>query len=271
MNGASPTFKVESGVMAQDGPALPFLLGVPASVDPATPVAVCVHGVTRNADRHFDAFAPLADAARWMLLVPTFGADDYPDYQRLGQCGRGPRADLSLIELLRQIRSRFGLLEQAIHLFGHSGGAQFVHRFAMAHPSRVARYAISAAGWYTLPDATLKYPYGTLGAPFAGDAVALDAFLAIPGIVFVGARDRNDGPTLRRNEALDRQQGASRVDRAQRWQRAVNRRALEAGLDTRLGLRQLDDCAHSFSGLVRRARLHELAWQFLSEPRRIDA
>lgn len=271
MNGASPTFNVERGVLAQDRPALPFLLGVPVSVNPATPVAVCVHGVSRNADRHFEAFAPLADAARWILLVPTFGPDDYPGYQRLGRCSGGPRADLSLIELLKQIRSRLGLPETAIHLFGHSGGAQFVHRFAMAHPSRVARYAISAAGWYTLPDATLNYPYGTLGAPFTSDAAALDAFLAIPGIVFVGARDRNGGPTLRRNEALDRQQGASRVDRAQRWQGAVNRRALEAGLDARLGLRQLDGCAHSFNGLIRRARLHELAWQFLSELRRIDA
>ena len=46
------------------------------------------------------------------------------------------------------------------YLFGFSGGAQFAHRYVLAHPDRVAAAGIGAAGWYTFPDSATPYPYG---------------------------------------------------------------------------------------------------------------
>ena len=46
-------------------------------------------------------------------------------------------------------------------LFGHSAGAQFVHRFLLFKPNAKVRYALAAnAGWYTVPDQNLPFSYG---------------------------------------------------------------------------------------------------------------
>src|ERR671922_157281 len=171
-------------------PGLRYLIRVPEEINEATPVVACIHGIRRAAQAHFQAFAPLAGQAGWLLLVPLFAAEAFPDYQRLGRPGKGRRADLALIGLLAQLKSSLSLRVEALRLYGHSGGAQFVHRFAMAHPDRVARYALSAPGWYTFPDDSLEYPYGLAAAAAQGIRLHLGDFLAIPGAVFVGSADR---------------------------------------------------------------------------------
>lgn len=256
---------VERGLLERAGAALPFLLGVPADAGAATPILVCVHGVRRNVQAHFDAFRPLAAAARSLLVAPSFEASRFPGYQRLGQGAL--RADLALIDLLTLLAERFGSARPKAYFFGHSGGAQFVHRFAMVHPTRVARYAVSAAGWYTMPDPALTYPLGTHAGPM--DPGALDAFLRIPGLVFVGERDRNPGPMFRSDAELNLAQGHSRIERATRWECAVNRRALDSGLAPPLALCRIEGCAHGFAGLIRRGALHEKALEFLA-PGRVD-
>ena len=120
---------------------------LPEIVQADTPLLVVVHGISRNAAEHLDRFAPLARAAGVAVLAPLFEAATFPDYQRLGARGRGRRADLALRARLDAIRREIGLSPRRIHLFGHSGGGQFVHRYAMAYPEQVAGYVVSAAGW----------------------------------------------------------------------------------------------------------------------------
>jgi poly(3-hydroxybutyrate) depolymerase len=262
---------MQSGELLSFGPGLRYLLGIPKEISEATPVVASIHGVRRNVQEHFQAFAPLAEQAGWLLVVPLFAADAYPDYQRLGRPGKGGRADLSLIELVARLRSQFSLPERAIHLYGHSGGAQFAHRFVMAHPDRVARYAISAPGWYTFPDESLDYPYGLAQAATQCEPLDPGAFLKIQGTVFVGSADYRSGPNLRCNPIVDLNQGAHRLERAKRWTVAMNATAKQMGLAEPLQLQQLQDGAHSFSGLVRRNKLHERVWEFLTQSRRADA
>jgi poly(3-hydroxybutyrate) depolymerase len=56
-----------------------------------------------------------------------------------------------------------------LHLSGYSGGGQFVHRFMLVHPGRVARVAVGAAGWYTFPDPALDWsiPAGSSRGPIS--------------------------------------------------------------------------------------------------------
>ena len=74
----------------QDGAAGSAGLGYSLHV-PERPVAgllVAVHGRSRQAAEMLQAFRPHADARRWALLVPTFAAPPFDDYQRLGREGR---------------------------------------------------------------------------------------------------------------------------------------------------------------------------------------
>jgi pimeloyl-ACP methyl ester carboxylesterase len=216
---------------------------------------IAVHGVRRNALEQMQAFAPRARERACHLLVPCFDGQHYPDYQRLGRPGHGQRADLHLIALVAGLAGEHGFDPSDLRLFGHSGGAQFVHRFVMAHPDMVRRYALSAPGWYTFPDETLQYPLGTGHAPAEFPRLEAWRYLRVPGRVFVGQREHAHSRLLRRNERLDQTQGRTRLDRARSWVRAMQLAARSQCLQASLDLVELPDGAHGFGGLVRRTDL----------------
>lgn len=255
--------------MIEFRPGLRYALEMPAEPGPDTPVVVAVHGISRNAPDHHAAFAGLARSCGAILIVPLFDTTEFRDYQRLGRDGRGQRADLALMSLIDGVLSSRSLPGRRFHLFGHSGGAQFAHRFVMAHPERVARYAISAAGWYTFPDDSTDFPYGLRHPPSGIDMSRQRLFLSVPGRVFVGMHDQRRGTSLRQHERVDAEQGRTRIERAMRWTAAMNARARALDLRPPLDLRQLPGSGHSFGGLVRRAALHEQVWAFLLESRQL--
>ncbi|HET8996902.1 MAG TPA: hypothetical protein VFN42_09560 [Acetobacteraceae bacterium] len=226
-------------------------LFLPDALDPTTPLLVCVHGISRNAEEHLSNFAPLAAAHGVAVLTPVFAPAPFPDYQRLGRQGRGLRADLVLRAMLDRLGEQCGLAPERIHLFGHSGGAQFVHRYAMAYPTQVARYVVSAAGWYTLPDCSLPYPFGTaLDWNLPGIAFDPSAYLRVPGAVLVGTKDRRRGTTLRQAPFLDAAQGRTRIERAKHWVAAMNAAATARGLLPPLSFELVPGAGHRFGEMA---------------------
>jgi len=134
----------------------------------------------------------------------------------------------------------------------------------MARPAEVERYVVSAAGWYTLPDRRLNFPFGigpTEDLPgFEPDP---RAFLAVPGCVFVGAHDTRRGRTLNQMERLDAEQGPTRLDRGRRWAAVMNRTAVTLHLPPPIKFGVLPDAGHLFSSMTRRGGLAVAAFEFL--------
>ena len=85
-----------------------------------------------------EMFAP--DEAFW--LFPTF---EIPYHFLL------PDADKQLIELVEAAQN-CGDCAGPLVIIGHSGGAQFAHRFALRYPQRVGAAIVLAAGCWTNPD-----------------------------------------------------------------------------------------------------------------------
>lgn len=238
-------------------------LFLPDSLDRTTPLLVCVHGISRNAEEHLRNFAPLAAAHGVAVLAPVFAPAPFPDYQRLGRPGKGLRADLVLRAMLDRLAEQYGLAPQRVHLFGHSGGAQFVHRYTMAYPDQVARYVVSAAGWYTLPDSTLPYPFGTdTDQSLLGIAFDAPAFLRVPGAVMVGTQDRGRSASLRKAHFLDAAQGRTRIERAERWVAAMNDAATARGLLPPLRLELVQGAGHRFRKMAEQGAVAR-AFRFL--------
>ena len=204
---------------------------LPGSGGDQAPVFVAVHGISRNAGEHAELFAPYCEDHDVALVAPLFDGEQGKDYQRLGRLGRGARADRALESILEEIELMTGAVATPLHLFGFSGGAQFVHRYTMAHPHRVARAVIASAGWYTFPDARKRYPYGIRASRDLPD-VRFDPeeFLQVPMTVIVGDRDITD-EDLRRTKRVNRQQGGTRLDRARNWVDAMHGAARAYHLD----------------------------------------
>ena len=228
----------------------------PRSASAPLGTLVSVHGVTRRALEQLAYWAPFAEQLGLTLVAPRFARETFPGYQRLGAKAGGLRSDAALLQLLETLRGDGRLGSGPVFLFGYSGGAQFVHRFLMAHPQAAAGAVAAAAGWYTFPDRVTPFPYGlaTSRKPLASH---LDSFLQKPLLVAVGEADIDRDRQLRRRPWMDSWQGRTRLERAERWTEALHQEARRRGVGSAISLCRLPGAGHSFVECMRAG----MGWQ----------
>ncbi|MEO5988359.1 MAG: hypothetical protein ABIU54_13975 [Candidatus Eisenbacteria bacterium] len=239
-------------------PQQEYLLYVPHGAGRGAPILVTVHGISRNVEEHAKLFAPYAEQHDVVLVAPSFTSERNEGYQRLTNEGVGKRADRALEAIVAEVAASTGADGRKFRLFGFSGGAQFAHRYTLAHPERVISAAIGAAGWYTFPDPRTPYPYG-LGPSADRSDLRFDPerFLRVPIVVFVGKEDTAGGESLRRNPQLNRQQGTTRLARARRWVAEMNRAARSRGLPPPASCQEVAGIEHSFGQFMKEGGLGE--------------
>jgi pimeloyl-ACP methyl ester carboxylesterase len=243
---------------------LQYFLHRPQRVAADLPPLVAVHGISRNAERQLAVFQRLSESSGRLLIAPLFDKARYQGYQRI-KPGR-LAADRALICLLETLSRDCGQECGRIALFGFSGGAQFAHRFALFHPERVAQLALASAGWYSFPTENAPFPYGVGRRGARAPAVRLGAFLAIPKLLLVGENDRERDPSLRAKPAVDIRQGADRLERARRWQAALEAAARRLGVKAPLQLATLPQSGHDFEECVEKGGLAERLEAWLARP-----
>ena len=239
----------------------------PSNPVPAPPVVI-LHGISRNAGDLARLFSPEAERTGRTLVVPYFSEDAWPTFQR--PC-KAARPDQALLALLDAVAATLPGRAGPVDLFGHSGGAQLAHRFAMLYPHRVTALHLVAAGWYCLPDETMPYPYGLApGTDRAGVTWArrhtdgLREFLRLPVSVYVGSRDVARDPALRTTSALDAGQGRNRHARARAYVAALTAAADRIALPARARFVELPECDHD---VVRAITRNDLAARVLDARR----
>ena len=78
--------------------------------------------------------------------------------------------------------------------------------------ARFNKVIFSAAGWYTVPDYSVTFPYGFVDSPL--ENTALSSIFSNSFTIQIGILDNQpSAPSLRRNSVVD-QQGNNRFDRA---------------------------------------------------------
>ena len=249
--------------LALDGPlqglTLPIHAYRPGGGAGDRPVVMVMHGVTRAAPDYMDSWVGLAERFDFCLLVPEFTRADWPGSRtyNLGNLfarGRDP---------LPPEASSFAVIEQAFDaalpvlgstarrysLYGHSAGAQFVHRFVtLTGAPRVDRAVAANAGWYTLPDPSLDYPYGLGG--LERDPETLRAAFATEMTVLLGERDNDpNAPDLRRTPEA-RAQGAHRLARGHHFIEAARTQADQRALPFAWSLQEVPQIGHNDRGMA---------------------
>jgi len=262
----TPAERVECHRSAGAG-RLRYYLFVPSDLQADARVLVAVHGVSRRAGQQARAYAAFAERHGMVVVAPRFSSRRFPRYQRLRcRAGGGVSPVRALHAVLDEVAARTGTDTHRLYLAGHSGGGQFVHRYAMLYPRRCAAVAVGAAGWYTLPEPALRWPLGidrTAQRARGGRSAFMNRFLRVPMAAFVGEQDLSRAPPFNTARVLDRQQGPTRVDRARTWVESMRAAAAAAGLATRYRFELLPDCGHDFGVCARRGGLAERVGAFL--------
>ncbi len=243
---------------AWDGPALTVYAVEPDGLDSAAPVVFVMHGVGRNADEYRDNWIEIAQQYGVRVYAPQFTQRDFPgaDAYNLGGVEPGRARTVgafdSIEPLFDYIRETRGVTAGTYNIFGHSAGAQFVHRLSCFTASPRMAMAIAAnAGWYTLPTTDAEWPYGLGG--IGKDVCNAADWLSRPLVILLGDADTDpNDPNLRRTpEAMA--QGEHRYARGLFFFNTARELADREGLPFAWRVGTVKDVAHDNGAMARAA------------------
>jgi hypothetical protein len=189
-----------------------------------SPIVFVFPGQNRNANDYLQSWIQLADQYQIMVFSFEFTDDYYPNstsYQ-LGfirdfnsNFNNEDVWTFSAIEpVFDKIKTNLNYKGNSYNMFGHSAGAQFVHRFIQFKPlSRVDKAVSANAGWYTLPDTTIDFPYGLKGTSINANDLQNSFLKTLEVHLGQNDNDPND-PYLNTTDGANRQ-GAFRLSRGQ--------------------------------------------------------
>ena len=247
------------------GPAVPVQVFVPEGADRDTRIVIVMHGASRDLPLYFADWRAAAVEQGFIVAVPYFSKEDFRGSARynLGHVfdpeTREPRSPhtwtFAAIEpLFDALVERLGGRQTDYTLFGHSAGSQFVHRFLYyVTDARVSRAIVANAGWYTMPDFGVAYPYGLAGSGVPESVLA--GYFGRDIVVLLG-----DADTVREDEDLRKTpeaelQGRHRFDRGHTFFRVARARAAELGVDFRWRLQVVPGATHSNAEMTPAAAL----------------
>jgi hypothetical protein len=196
---------------------------MPSSFSEDTSVIIVIPGSGRNANDYRDSWVQSAEKYNLLVLSPSYPKGDY-DYAAYGLGGvvkelnlKNPKIErlngriskyrmndedieFSFVnnksdwifgdfdKIFGSVRSIVGSKQINYDLFGHSAGGQILHRYAIFNSSSKANRIVAAnADFYTLPDASVRFLFGTLGTPLSQNDI--NTSFASKLVVLLGESD----------------------------------------------------------------------------------
>ncbi len=243
----------------------------PESVDVDSPILFVMHGNGRNATGYRDVWIPLAEEYGFLLIVPEFSADQYSSSRTYHQgnirAASGAAIDstywsFTTVEaIFDEVRERTGSNRTLYNIYGHSAGSQFVHRMLQLMPgARVAEAVAANAGWYTLPDDEVDWPYGLGGLSSQVTAdVRLTNALGRKMTVLLGELDIDTEDSDLRTTPEAMEQGPHRFARGQYFYEYARRVTEDRGVPFNWSIQTVPGVAHS-NGLMAPAAAAAMTW-----------
>jgi predicted esterase len=231
---------------------------------PDDPIVILLAGGGRNGSDYRDSWIEAAERFDLLLLAPSFDETQFPGPIRYNLAGMiGNDADVSTLRnftlappetwlfsdieaIFDQAVARTGSVQTRYDLFGHSAGAQIVHRMVLFAPETRIHTAVAAnSGWYTAPTPDVPFPYGLggLSLPRAALARAYSRDL----VLLLGEQDdaRETRGHLRESPEADAQ-GKHRLARGQNFHAVATREGARLGIHPNWRLEIVSGVGHDY-------------------------
>jgi len=230
----------------------------PKQCDSTCPILFVLHGAGRNASDYRDYWELPADRFGFLVIAPEFSDKHWPKAAAYNLGGVAENADrgkwtYSVIEhLFDEMRDG----QRDYRIFGHSAGAQFVHRMLFLLPDNRASVAVVAnAGWYAMPEwrkdrKAAPWPHSLVESP-AGES-HLRAALAKKVFVLLGEADTVADANFEKGDE-EMKQGANRVERGENFFGAATGAARDLGVKLGWELSYVPGVGHDGAKMSRAA------------------
>lgn len=239
----------------------------PDTVTASTDVLIVFHGTSRTASSYRDAWVQAATDGGYIVIAPEFGEQDFPEslaYQEgyvlddLGNLRPDDVWTFAAIEpLFDAVRQATGTRVSTYAMYGHSGGAQFLHRFLMLMPdAHYSRVVAANAGWYTLPQMTRNYPVGLGAVPVT--STDLGSALQKRLVILLGTEDTDPNDPTLPTSSVAMEQGPNRLERGRYFFARSQEAAAGLGVPLAWRIEYVDGVGHDNRGMIAAAK--DLLW-----------
>lgn len=234
----------------------------PAKWTSDQPIVIVQHGMQRNAQEYRDGWITYANQYNLLVVCPEFSEEKFPGvrYYNTGNISDSDESTgilepkdkwvFSVIDhVFNEVRVRSGSTSKNFTLFGHSAGAQLVHRYVLFAGETQANRIISAnAGWYTMPDINTDFPYGIKNMSLSKEDLA--GIFAKPVTILLGEKDNNPNYKVLRHTSQADAEGLNRFERGNRFFSEAKEKAAELGVPFNWKLITVPGIGHSDIGMA---------------------
>jgi len=206
-----------------DKPDVELFYLSPQNINKNTEVLFVIHGNSRNAKGYLKKWIPLIENKNIIVVAPLFTRESYRYFALLESASSSGKVNKNSDDYLNNsislffnfFKNRFLLSADTYKMYGHSAGAQFIHRYMLlSNDYRISNTVIANAGWYTFLNGS-KFPYGIKDKPINISSKRVRWFMSSKTNLLIG--DSDVGLQSLNTSKGAMRQGNNRLERANNY------------------------------------------------------